>query len=120
MRIRVKRIYEDAADDDGYRALVDGMWPRGVAKRDARLDAWPKSLAPSKELRRWFGHDRERWEGFHDAYWRELDAADQDIQEILDDLQSHAGDEGLTLIFAAKDTECNNAVVLKRYLERAE
>lgn len=114
MRIRLKRIYDDAADDDGYRVLIDGMWPRGVAKRSAGLDAWHKALAPSSELRKWFGHDRERWDGFRKAYEKELDDCDA---EVIEELQSHARDEGLTLVFAAKDTECNNAVVLKQYLE---
>ena len=114
MRIDLKRIYDDAADDDGYRVLVDRMWPRGVAKRDAKLDAWPKELAPSDDLRRWFGHDRERWQAFRKAYRAELDDADPDV---IDDLRQHAGDEGVTLLFAARDTECNNAVVLAEYLE---
>lgn len=114
MRIRVKRIYESAADDDGHRVLVDRIWPRGVAKRDAALDDWCKALAPSSELRKWFAHDRERWAKFRDAYREELDHCDP---EVFATLRAHAEDEGLTLLFAAKDSECNNAVVLKAYLE---
>lgn len=114
MRIRLKRIYDAAADDDGYRVLVDRIWPRGVAKRDAALDEWCKALAPSGELRKWFGHDRQRWVKFRDAYRDELDDCDPDT---LANLRAHADDEGLTLLFAAKDAECNNAVVLKAYLE---
>lgn len=114
MSIRLKRIYNEAADDDGYRVLIDGMWPRGVAKRDAQLDAWHKALAPSNELRRWFGHDPERWSEFRKAYEKELDDCDP---AIFEELRNHADDEGLTLLFAAKDTEYNNAVALKHYLE---
>lgn len=114
MQIRLKRIYDEAADDDGYRVLIDGMWPRGVAKRDAKLDVWHKALAPSNELRRWFGHDPERWTEFRKAYEKELDDCDP---EIFEELRHHAEDEGLTLLFAAKDTKYNNAVALKHYLE---
>lgn len=116
MTIRLKRMYDPAADDDGHRVLVDGMWPRGVAKRDARLDDWCKDLAPSKALRQWFGHDRERWRGFHNDYLSELAQADDDTLDRL--LKYATSDAGLTLLFAAKDTECNNAVVLKEYLEK--
>lgn len=115
MRIRLKRIYDPAAADDGYRVLVDRLWPRGVAKADAGLDAWHRTLAPSKELRRWFGHDRERWPDFRIAYERELADADPDL---LAELRRHAGREGLTLLYAARDTACNNAVVLKQVLEQ--
>ncbi|MES1954194.1 DUF488 domain-containing protein [Salinisphaera hydrothermalis] len=114
MRIRLKRVYEEAADEDGYRALVDRIWPRGVAKDKAKLDAWLKELAPSNELRRWFGHDRERWAEFSAAYRAELDETDG---QLLEALREHARHEGLTLLFAARDTEHNNAVVLADYLE---
>ncbi|KEZ76260.1 DUF488 domain-containing protein [Salinisphaera hydrothermalis] len=115
MGIRLKRIYDPAEADDGYRVLVDRLWPRGVAKADARLDAWHRALAPSKALREWFGHDRERWPDFRSAYAREL--ADSD-PGLLAELREHAGHEGLTLLYAARDTECNNAVVLKQVLEQ--
>ncbi|GAB3673963.1 DUF488 domain-containing protein [Salinisphaera aquimarina] len=114
MGIRLKRIYDAAADDDGYRVLVDRIWPRGVAKADAALDEWRKELAPSRALRQWFGHDRERWEEFASAYRAELNQAGADL---IAQLRDRAADPGLTLLFAARDTECNNAVVLKRYLE---
>lgn len=115
MTIRLKRMYDQAADDDGHRVLVDALWPRGVAKSDAGLDDWCKDLAPSKALRQWFGHDRERWEQFCADYRRELAQCDADtLANLRDKAES---DTGLTLLFAAKDTECNNAVVLKQYLE---
>lgn len=115
MRIRLKRIYDPAEADDGYRVLVDRLWPRGVAKADARLDAWHRTLAPSKALRQWFGHDQERWPAFRRAYEQELADADPDL---LAELRRHARDEGLTLLYAARDTACNNAVVLKHILEQ--
>lgn len=114
MRIAIKRIYDPVAEEDGYRVLVDRMWPRGVAKRDAALDGWYKQLAPSTKLRRWFGHDPARWEQFSARYRDELDQADP---SLIDTLRAQAADTRLTLLFAARDTEYNNAVVLKRYLE---
>ncbi len=113
MGIRLKRVYEAVADDDGYRALVDGMWPRGVAKADAALDEWCKQIAPTKDLVKWFDHRRERWPDFRVAYHGQLEQADN---AILDRLRAKADDPGLTLVFAAKDTECNNAVVLRELL----
>jgi uncharacterized protein YeaO (DUF488 family) len=114
VRIAIKRIYDSVAEEDGYRALVDRIWPRGVAKRDAALEGWYKQLAPSTKLRRWFGHDPARWEQFCERYRDELDQADA---SLIDTLRDRAADTGLTLLFAARDTAYNNAVVLKRYLE---
>lgn len=117
MVIHLKRIYEAASSDDGYRVLVDRAWPRGIAKKNAGLDEWCKDLAPTKELRQWFGHDRERWEQFATAYREELEDADPNT---LERLRERAKDSGLTLVFAARDTECNNAVVLKGVLEEGQ
>lgn len=114
MSIRVKRIYDDVAKDDGYRVLVDGMWPRGVSKQAAQLDAWYKALAPSRQLRQWFNHEHEKWAVFRHDYKKELAACDE---AIFQDLLAHAGQEGLTLLYAARDTQYNNAVVIKEYLE---
>lgn len=117
MKIQLKRIYDAAAQNDGYRVLIDGMWPRGIAKRDARIDEWYKTLAPSKELRQWFGHDRERWQAFRKAYLAELAEANT---VALDELREIARQQQLTLLFAARDVECNHAVVLKAYLETCD
>ncbi len=114
MAIQLKRIYDPAAEDDGTRVLVDRIWPRGVAKADAALDEWCKSVAPSTDLRKWFGHDRERWEEFVRRYRAELDAAEN---EAIDTLEQLAKNGPLTLLYAARDTECNHAVVLKAWLE---
>ena len=107
-----KRIYDPPSADDGRRVLVDRLWPRGVTKEAAHLDDWLKELAPSDDLRRWFGHDPERWEEFRLRYRAEL----QDKQELLDTLRTVAGEETVTLLYAAKDPEHNNAVVLQETL----
>ncbi|MBS61578.1 DUF488 family protein [Salinisphaera sp.] len=117
MSIQLKRIYDSVSDDDGRRVLVDGMWPRGVKKADAALDDWYKSVAPSSELRRWFGHDRDRWEKFRESYRAELDDADNEALDALREIV--AQEDEVTLLFAARDTECNHAVVLKDWLEDA-
>ena len=85
MNIRIKRAYEAAADDDGYRILVDRVWPRGRSREDLRIDEWARDVAPSTDLRRWFGHQPERWETFRDRYRRELAAADRvaDLHALL-------------------------------------
>ncbi|WP_353248145.1 DUF488 family protein [Salinisphaera sp. T31B1] len=115
MTIKIKRIYDPLIADDGYRVLVDRIWPRGIAKQDAALDEWARVLAPSTRLRRWFGHDRQRWTGFRRAYLEEL--ADCDPAPA-DALRARARDGQVTLLFAARDTEYNHAVVLARYLEQ--
>lgn len=114
MFIRLKRIYDAVAEDDGHRVLVDGMWPRGVAKDVAQLDGWYKELAPSRELRQWFNHEHEKWAVFRHDYKKELAGCDA---AIFQDLLARAEQEGLTLLYAAKDRQYNNAVVIKEYLE---
>jgi len=106
--IRTRRVYEAPADDDGFRVLVDRLWPRGVSREDAALDRWMKEIAPSDELRAWFGHDPERWDEFRERYARELD----EKAEEVDFLREKAGEGTLTLVYAARDTEHNNAVAL--------
>jgi uncharacterized protein YeaO (DUF488 family) len=113
MAIGLKRAYEAPDARDGYRVLVDRIWPRGVKKEDARIDAWPKEIAPSNELRKWFGHDPDKWEEFKSRYFREL----QDHRDALDDLLGRVRAGTVTLVFAARDEKHNNAVALKEYLE---
>lgn len=113
MSITVKRIYEAPAKTDGYRVLVDRVWPRGMKKEDAALDAWSKELAPSTALRKWFGHDPARWEGFRHRYATELDAAAEHWRPLLTQASRHR----ITLLFGARDEEHNNAVALKCYLD---
>lgn len=111
--IRVKRIYEPPEASDGKRILVDRLWPRGIGRDEARIDGWIKDAAPSDALRRWYDHDLEKWPNFRSRYFAEL--KDNPAAAELLELAREAA--VLTLIFAAKDIEHNNAVVLREYLE---
>ena len=111
--IRLKRAYDAAGDADGYRILVDRIWPRGVSKEKLRLDDWPKELAPSTELRKWIHHDPKKWEEFKKRYFEEL----EDQKEALEALEKTCREKTVTLVFAARDTERNNAAALKDFLE---
>nr|WP_239537816.1 DUF488 family protein [Dyella mobilis] len=111
--IVVKRVYEPAKKTDGYRVLVDRVWPRGLKKEDAALDIWARELAPTTALRRWFGHDPARWEGFRHRYASELDARKTFWQPLVTQAERHP----VTLLFGAKDEEHNQAVALKMYLD---
>lgn len=113
MAIAVKRAYDVAAPSDGYRVLVDRLWPRGLKKDALPLDEWLKELAPSTALRQWFGHDPERWEGFRHRYASELDA----LAEHWRPLAEHAARHTVTLLYGAHDETHNNAVALKSYLD---
>jgi uncharacterized protein YeaO (DUF488 family) len=110
--IRLKRVFAPPAQSDGERILVDRLWPRGMRKEAAALDGWMKELAPSTELRRWFGHDPARWEGFRKRYEAEL----RQHRELLDELRGRARKHTVTLLFAARDEAHNEAVVLKDVL----
>ncbi|BFI97523.1 MAG: DUF488 domain-containing protein [Rhodanobacter sp.] len=113
MSIAVKRVYEPPAKSDGYRVLIDRLWPRGLKKDDVPLDLWIKELAPSAALRQWFGHDPSRWEGFRQRYAGELDKRGEHWRPLAERAAKHP----LTLLYAARDEEHNNALVLKSYLE---
>lgn len=113
--IRVKRVYESPSSEDGVRILVDGVWPRGKKRESLLLDEWIKALAPSKELRKWFGHRVERWDEFVRSYKEEL--ADEQKQESLQRLRNLAEESNVTLLYSAKDAEHNQAIVLKDVLE---
>ena len=113
MRIRLKRAYDPAAADDGARFLVERLWPRAVKKTALPLDAWLKDVAPSDALRRWFAHDAAKWAEFRRRYFRELDARPQACEAIL----GAARRGPVTLVYSARDTEHNNAVALKEYLQ---
>ena len=114
MRIGLKRAYEAPGREDGLRILVDRLWPRGLGKDQAGIDLWLKEIAPSNELRKWYGHEPEKWEEFCRRYFVELDAR----PEVVDQLRKQIRTDPCTLVFAARDTEHNNAVALKEYLER--
>jgi uncharacterized protein YeaO (DUF488 family) len=113
--VKVKRVYEQPSPADGQRILVDRLWPRGINKTTASLSAWLKDLAPSDELRRWFSHDPQRWPEFHRRYRKELEEPAK--AELLKDLLDRARQGTVTLVFAAKDEERNNAVVMKIFLD---
>jgi len=113
--ITTRRIYDDPGDDSGHRVLVDRVWPRGISKEEADLDDWYKDLAPSAELRKWFGHDPKLWAAFKQKYRKEL--KDDGKRGQLEELAGMARSEGLVLLFGAKDTEHNQAVVLREILE---
>jgi uncharacterized protein YeaO (DUF488 family) len=116
MDVRLKRAYEPPASSDGYRVLIDRLWPRGVSKQEAQLDEWARELAPSSELRRWFGHDPAKFDEFRRRYHEELAAH----QEKLRELRRQADERTLTLVYGARDTEHNDAVVLAELLRRSE
>jgi uncharacterized protein YeaO (DUF488 family) len=113
MSIRIKRIYDEPAGGDGYRVLVDRLWPRGVSKEKAALDSWMKEIAPSPELRVWFGHKPERFEEFSARYKSELDGnpAVGELRSVIKENQD------VTLLYAARDTKVNHAAVLAEYLK---
>lgn len=111
--IRLKRAYDKPSRHDGLRILVERLWPRGVSREQAAVDLWLKDLAPSTDLRKWFGHDPEKWDEFRKRYWSEL-GAKGDLLTLL----RHRITEGtVTFVFAASDPERNSAVVLKEFLE---
>lgn len=112
MNISIKRVYLPAEDSDGYRVLVDRLWPRGIKKENAKIDLWAKALAPSAELRKWFNHIPERFEEFSKKYVEEL-KANPEVAPILDELRRH---DKVTLLYGAKDEQHNNAVVLLHLL----
>jgi uncharacterized protein YeaO (DUF488 family) len=111
--IKLKRVYDPPARDDGKRILVDRLWPRGIKKEGSGIDLWLKDVAPSNELRKWFGHAPAKWKEFKRRYLKEL----EDKQDRLKDLRKELRNGTVTLLFAAKDAEHNNAVVLREVLE---
>lgn len=113
MVIKIKRVYETPDSDDGMRILVDRLWPRGLKKEKAEIDLWIKDLAPSNELRKWYGHDPKKWESFKEKYFAELDARGEEVKEFL----KKTGKKTVTLLYGSKETELNNAHALKIYLE---
>jgi uncharacterized protein YeaO (DUF488 family) len=114
--VRTRRAYDAPGSDDGYRVLVDRVWPRGRTRPELRLDGWLREIAPSGDLRRWFGHDQARWAEFRDRYRAEL--ADPARAALLDELTATAREGTVTLVFGAHDPEHNNARVLKEELQR--
>ena len=112
--IKIKRVYEKPAKEDGWRVLVDRLWPRGMTKEAAHLDEWMKDVAPSDALRKWFGHEPEKWTGFQKRYRSELAKKKESVAELKKTAKEHGT---LTLLYGAKDEEHNEAVVLADILK---
>lgn len=112
---KLKRAYEKPAAADGCRVLVDRLWPRGLTKQKAHLDLWLRDIAPSPRLRTWFSHDPDRWQAFQRRYWAEL----KDHRELVTELRKKGRKGTVTLVYAARDDDHNQALALKRYLTRS-
>ena len=109
----IKRVYEQPAKEDGKRILVDRLWPRGLTKEKASIDLWLKDIAPTTELRKWFGHDPDKWKEFKKRYHEELKNNKEPVSILYDELKENT----VTLVYAAKDEQHNEALVLKEWLD---
>jgi len=114
LKIQTKRIYAAAETEDGQRILIDRLWPRGISKDKADVSHWAKLIAPSDELRKWYDHDHEKWEEFRLRYFAELDSNADEVQEFVSMLAS----DTVTFVYSSRETEFNNAVALKEYVEK--
>jgi uncharacterized protein YeaO (DUF488 family) len=114
MNIRLKRVYAPAEEEDGYRVLVDRLWPRGVSKEKAQVDLWLRDAGVGTSLRRWFGHDPARWDEFRHRYFAELRKRPEVLEELRGVLRTHPV---VTFLYAARDEEHNNAVALREFVE---
>ena len=113
MKIRTKRVYDPPANSDGYRVLIDRLWPRGLSKQVARVDYWAKSCSPSSELRKWYGHDPAKWEEFRRRYFLELESNPEAVAEF----HKHVPSGLVTLLFSSRETDLNNATAFREYVE---
>jgi len=111
--IRIKRVYEEPEKSDGRRILVDRLWARGLSQKKAKVDIWVKEIAPSTELRRWYGHDPEKWPEFKRRYAAELEANPARVEELVAEVQAGT----VTFLYSSKEDRLNNAVALKEYIE---
>lgn len=114
MKLKIKRVYEEPAKGDGKRILVDRLWPRGLTKENASIDLWLRDIAPSTELRKWFGHDPDKWKEFRKRYHQELKNNKEQVSILYEELKKGT----VTLVYGAKDEEHNEALVLKEWLNR--
>ncbi|MGC9444983.1 MAG: DUF488 domain-containing protein [Candidatus Methanospirareceae archaeon] len=113
MALQAKRIYEQPSEDDGFRILVDRLWPRGISKDKANVDLWLKDIAPSTELRKWFAHKEERWDEFKQRYFVEL----KEKTELIQTIRAKSEQGSVTLLYSAKNDTFNNAIALEEYIE---
>lgn len=114
--IKIKRIYDPSEKEDGYRILIDRLWPRGLTKEKAKIDLWLKEIAPSNDLRKWFAHDPEKWEEFKNKYKEELKTKQELLHKIK---QLEKEKKTVTMLYSAKEKEHNNAVALSDFLKKA-
>jgi uncharacterized protein YeaO (DUF488 family) len=114
MNVKIKRVYEQPDKDDGVRILVDRLWPRGLTKEKASVDLWLKEIAPSTELRKWFGHDPDKWKSFRGRYETEI----RHKEDLIKVLKQRARERTITLLYGARDEKHNEALVLKQFLEK--
>jgi len=114
MEIKTKRIYEGYSEDDGFRVLVDRLWPRGLKKEEAKIDLWANYIAPSDELRKWYSHEPSKWEEFKSRYWKELENNPK-VKEFIEAIKKHSK---VTLLYSSKEKVLNNATVLKEFIEK--
>jgi uncharacterized protein YeaO (DUF488 family) len=116
-KIHLKRAYDQVSPDDGYRILVERLWPRGLTKEKADVDLWLKEIAPSPELRKWFGHDPQKWQEFSRRYRAELEENTEAVSQLRQILKQ---EDKVTFVYAARDTQHNSALLLKDYLEKSD
>lgn len=116
MKVLIKRVYETPSGSDGKRVLVDRLWPRGLTKEKAKIDLWLKDIAPSNELRKWFGHDPLKWEEFRRRYINEI----KSYLKTFEELKGIVNKGKVTILYSAKDEDHNNAVVVKELLEKSD
>ena len=114
--VKIKRVYDPLSSEDGIRILIDRLWPRGIKKEEAKIDEWMKEIAPTTDLRKWFSHDPAKWPEFRKRYITEL----KNKSELFERLRSEAKKGTITLLFAAKDAEHPNAVILKEVIEKGK
>lgn len=114
MTVKIKRVYEEPSSQDGKRILIDRLWPRGISKEKGKIDIWMKDIAPSTELRKWFGHDPAKWEEFQKKYLDEI----RQNPSAVSQLKEQVKEGNVTLVYGAKDIKHNDAVVLKEFLEK--
>ena len=112
--IKIKRIYDTPAEDDGFRILVDRLWPRGLTKEKAKVNLWLKEIAPSDKLRKWYAHDPKKWTEFRKTYFKDLDTKRELVNQIVQQMKE--GD--VTLLYSSKEEKINNAVALKEYIAK--
>lgn len=111
--IKIKRIYNPPKEEDGFRVLVDRLWPRGLTKEKAKVDLWLKEIAPTDQLRKWYGHDPKKWAQFKKKYSKELDGK----IDLIDQIVKKTKEGDLTLLFSSKEEKLNNALALREYIE---